>query len=116
MPKTQVHEPIVYVTNDNRSNDFSKAKKYGRLMVVTVGNINVYNPNRSLITFSENLKGFTEQDYFMVSGNALSGLLALAAVFGKVRYVNLLVFDARNEDYLVHRLDLQEVRFLRTDP
>jgi hypothetical protein len=107
--------PRVYVSNHNEQHDYSKALRFGTIMPVTTGPINVFRPQRSLVAMCENLKTFTEEDYILFSGNALSGLLILEAVHNKVRHLNLLVFNAREDDYIHHRLDLDAVRFIPID-
>jgi hypothetical protein len=102
----------VFVSNHNEKHDYSKANRFGTVMPVTTGPINVFRPQRSLVAMCENLKNITEDDYILFSGNALSGLLVLAAVINKVNVLNLLVFNAREDDYIHHRLDLQAIRFI----
>lgn len=107
--------PRVYVTNYNEQHDYSKANRFGIVMPVISGSVNVFRPQRTLIAMCENLKMITEDDYVLFSGNALSGLLILAALMHKVRYLNLLIFNAREDDYILHRLDLEATRFAPLD-
>jgi hypothetical protein len=105
----------VYISNYNDEHDYTKAERFGRVVPVTTGNVNIYRPQRTLVTMCENIKGITEDDYILFSGNALSGLLIAVACMHKVRVLNLLVFNARDSDYIHHRVDLEATRFLPID-
>lgn len=105
----------VYVSNHNEQHDYSKAQRFGTVMPVTTGTVNIFRPQRTLVAMCENLKGITDEDYVLFSGNAVSGLLIVTAVMHKVRILNLLIFNAREDDYILHRLDLGSTRFIPID-
>lgn len=108
----------VYVTN-YAGHDFSAAEQYGELEYVTKGNINIYRTDRDLYNLTEKLEKYDdEKDYLLLSGNILVNAMVLSVLLTKgVKKLNLLVYDAKNLNYIHHTLiidrDKNEVKFER---
>ncbi len=103
----------VYVVN-SAGHDFSKAEKYGELIPVVKGHVNVFRPDRSLFTITEGLADFQEEDYLLLSGNTFGNVIAALFLGNIIKKIKLLVYDAKNNDYLCHVLDLSgEFKFIR---
>ena len=103
----------VYIVN-SAGHDFSKAEKYGELVPVVQGHINVFRPDRSLFTITEGLAGFTEDDYLLLSGNTFGNVIAALFLGRQFATIKLLVYDAKNNDYLCHVLGMTgEFKFIR---
>jgi hypothetical protein len=95
----------VYIVN-SAGHDFSKAEKYGELIPVVKGHMNVFRPDRGLFTIDEGLKSFTKDDYLLLSGNTFGNVIAALCVAGRFSKIKMLVYDAKNNDYLCHVLDM----------
>lgn len=106
--------PKVFIVNQ-AGHDFDKAKKFGELVYVTTGNINVFRPDRTFFSIKESLSKFTKDDYLLLSGNTFGNVLAALAAVENINKINLLVYDAKNLDYLHHVLDLERLIFVRTN-
>ena len=58
----------VFVTNLGY-HDFSKALRYGDVIGVTIGTLNLTDIEALTATISEKLKGMTHEDYLLITGN-----------------------------------------------
>lgn len=105
--------PRVYIVNQ-AGHDFSEAQKFGDLVSITEGNINVFRPDRSLFTIKASLSTFAENDYLLLSGNTFGNALAAIQVASQVDMLNVLVYDAKNQKYLHHKLDIKRMLFKRS--
>lgn len=111
--------PKIYIVN-KAGHDFSSAEKFGELVPVTTGNINVFRPDRDLFRLQQVLKDFRpDEDYLLLSGNVFANAMAVAFIlfdndYDKIRF---LVYDAKNNTYLEHVLfynfSKKEAVFLR---
>ena len=104
----------VYVVN-SAGHDFSKAERYGELVPVVKGHVNVFRPDRSLFTITEGLLDFNADDYLLLSGNTFGNVVAALFLGRRLPKIKLLVYDAKNNDYLCHVLDMGmgEFKFIR---
>lgn len=108
----------VFIVN-KAGHDFSSAEKYGELVPVTTGNINIARPDRDLFNITQILNNFKEKDdYLLLSGNVMANAMCVAVLaFSQVSPLQLLVYDAKSMEYHNHNLYLdhvkKEVRFLR---
>jgi len=106
---SQTRYSRVYIVN-KAGHDFSSAEKYGELVPVTTGNMNVFRPDRPLFQIQEVLEEFDPAtDYLLLTGNVFANVLAvtsiLAARFSKsLAELRFLVYDAKNQRYLHHTL------------
>ena len=60
----------VFVTNLGY-HDFSKASRYGDVVGVTIGTLNLTDIEALTATISDKLKGMTEKDYLLIVGKPL---------------------------------------------
>lgn len=102
----------VYILN-KAGHDYSNANQYGELIAVVSGNMNVFRPDRSLYAIKEKLENFDpDNDFLLLSGNTFGNALAVMFIMNhlkdKVKRVNLLVYDAKNVEYLHHILDIEK--------
>jgi hypothetical protein len=107
----------VFLVNE-AGHDFSSAQKYGELIAVTTGNINIKRPDRDLFTIKESLAEFCYKDDFLLpSGNILANIMVCGVLFNelKIKSLKLLIYNAKTHDYLEHILSYnnREVKFLR---
>lgn len=101
----------VFILN-KAGHDYSRAQKWGALVPVIVGNMNVFRPDRSLFAIKEKLVDFnSEKDYLLLSGNTFGNVLSVMFIvhcIDNIKRINLLVYDAKNVEYLHHILDLTD--------
>lgn len=108
----------VYIVN-KAGHDFSNAEKYGELVPVTTGNINIARPDRDLFNISQILDNFdSSSDYLLLSGNVLANAMCVAVLaYSQKTPIQLLVYDAKSQEYHNHNLYLDhiknEVKFIR---
>ena len=94
----------VYIVN-NTNHDYSKAEQYGELVDVTKGNVPIFKTSLLKAILEEGLADFTEDDYLLLAGPAILCVMASTVVFSKFETVKFLVFDAKQQDYVVRHLN-----------
>lgn len=94
----------VYVAN-NTNHDYSKAEQYGQLVDVTNGKAPIFKTSLMKSILEDGLADFTEDDYLLVSGPAILCIMASTVLFSKFDTVKFLVFDAKQQDYVVRHLN-----------
>lgn len=94
----------VYIAN-NTNHDYSKAEQYGQLVDVTNGKAPIFKTSLMRTILEEELADFTEDDYLLVSGPAILCIMASTVLFNKFETVKFLVFDAKQQDYVVRHLN-----------
>lgn len=94
----------VYILN-NTIHDYSKAKRYGKLVDVTKGKVPIFKTSTVRAMLEEGLADFTEDDYLLLAGPAILSVMASAILFNKFEIVKFLVFDAKQQDYVVRHLN-----------
>ena len=105
--------PKVFIVNQ-AGHDFAEAEKFGDLVSITEGNINVFRPDRSLFTIKQALAPLAENDYLLLSGNTFGNAMAAIVAAATVKILNILVYDAKNQRYLHHKLDITRLLFKRS--
>lgn len=102
----------VFVINDMNHN-FDRASKFGTLVYVTEGKVPIFKVDAMRNMLKQGLEGFTAADYLLVSGPAF---LCMAATLVAVdmlsaresmtypEHIKTLVFDAKEQDYVVRHL------------
>lgn len=100
-------EAKVYITNDSGL-DFSKAEKFGQLVKLTNGPVDVFRPHMIQREVESNIKQFDRSlDYLLVAGAALPVGFAFAWLcVEEGGTVKLLIFDAKKADYMVRTIEL----------
>ncbi len=94
----------VYVVNDI-NHDYSKAERYGELVYVTRGKIPIFKTCIVRAMLEIGLVKFTKDDYLLISGPAIVNIIAATLLFNKFDTVKFLVFDAKQQDYIVRHLN-----------
>lgn len=99
----------VFVIND-MNHSFEKAGRYGTLAYVTEGKVPIFKTDVARNMLKAGLKEFTADDYLLISGPALLCMMAVLIVrdlIGDVAWeIKTLVFDAKEQDYVVRHLSL----------
>lgn len=94
----------VYILN-NTIHDYSKAKRYGKLVDVTKGKVPIFKTSTVRAMLEEGLADFTEDDYLLLAGPTILSVMASVILFNKFETVKFLVFDAKQQDYVVRHLN-----------
>jgi hypothetical protein len=106
----------VFVVN-NAGHNFSAAEKWGRLVPILEGNINVFRPDRTIFNILQVLKKykFSQNDFVLLSGNSLGNVLATACICAglNVYKFNILLYNARDEEYIPFEFDVSNLRLRR---
>ena len=94
----------VYVVN-NANHDYSKAEQYGELMYVTRGKLPIFKTSTVRAMLEKGLVKFTKDDYLLISGPAIVNIIAATILYNKFDTVKFLVFDAKQQDYVVRHIN-----------
>lgn len=94
----------VWIVNEGAHN-YSKAERYGRLIPITRGNINPFNPGRMMINTQHKLGIATEDDYILLSGLALLNAVVVAMFLSRFGFVNILQYSDKQGDYRLVKID-----------
>ncbi len=94
----------VYVVN-NTNYDYSKAEQYGELVYVTKGKLPIFKTNTVRAMLEKGLVKFTKDDYLLISGPAIVNIMAATILYNKFDTVKFLIFDAKQQDYVVRHLN-----------
>ena len=94
----------VYIVN-SANHDYSKAEQYGELVYVTRGKLPIFKTNTVRAMLEKGLVKFTKDDYLLISGPAIVSVMAATILYNKFDTVKFLVFDAKQQDYVVRHLN-----------
>ena len=94
----------VYIVN-NANHDYSKAEQYGELVYVTRGKLPIFKTSTVRVMLEKGLAEFTKDDYLLISGPAIVSVMAATVLYNKFDTVKFLVFDAKQQDYVVRHLN-----------
>ena len=94
----------VYVVN-NTNHDYSKAEQYGELVYITKGKVPIFKTNTVRAMLEKGLVKFTKDDYLLISGPAIVSVMAATILYNNFDTVKFLVFDAKQQDYVVRHLN-----------
>ncbi len=94
----------VYVVN-NTNHDYSKAEQYGELVYVTKGKLPIFKTNTVRAMLEKGLVKFTKDDYLLISGPVIVNIMAATILYNKFDTVKFLIFDAKQQDYVVRHLN-----------
>lgn len=96
--------PKVFVINDMNHN-FEKAARFGELKYATTGKVPIFKTDVAKRMLSEGLGEFNiNEDYLLVSGPPILCMLASLIVLNGDKPIKTLVFDAKEQDYVVRHL------------
>lgn len=79
--------------------DYKDAERFGRLMPITTGSINSFNPDRLMVTIAHRLRVAAEDDYLVISGSPILNALTVAMWLVKFRRANILQWSHRDTEY-----------------
>jgi len=89
----------VYVINKS-SHDFSSAKKFGKLVYCSEGQMNRFNTNDLIRKFSDVMRNSSENDYILPCSLNVANTIAGAIFASKHRKLNLLLFKPSTGEYV----------------
>ena len=94
---------VVWLVNKG-GHDYSKLEKHGRIIALTTGSINPFNPDRIMVGLAQHLKMAKVDDYLAISGLPIINAIALAMWLTKFGTVNVLQHSVRKDDYVFLRV------------
>ncbi len=103
--------PRVFVTNDPGNLDLEKASRFGTIVRVTVGKVNIYRPTETSDAICEGIPSDfnPDEDLVLLAGSTLAvffvGYWLGDSPFTKLQ---LLLWDARERDYFVRTVDTSD--------
>jgi hypothetical protein len=97
----------VFIINDLNHN-FDKAARFGELHYATTGKVPIFKTDIAKRMLQEGLTGFNvEEDFLLISGPAIMCIMAtLIVIDGSHPHIKTLVFDAKEQDYVVRHLSI----------
>jgi sulfur transfer complex TusBCD TusB component (DsrH family) len=98
MPQRSQTGRRVFVTNVG-SHNYEKAKRFGDLIPITQGRVNVASTDRMMQDIAATLTPMQEKDHILLSGNPVIVALVVAEVMHRYGSVNLIYWDAMYQDY-----------------
>jgi hypothetical protein len=93
----------------NMTHNYSSAEKFGKLVNVTEGKVPIFKTDTMISLLKHGLMTFSDDDYLLISGPALLCIMATTILFNKLGKIKLLVFDAKEQDYIVRHLDKEHM-------
>jgi hypothetical protein len=97
----------IYVIN-RASHDYSGASRYGEIVYLSDGPINLYATNKIYRQMHEKLKNSTPDDYILLTGLTVMSSIACAIFATKHHKLNLLIFKPETHTYVERRLVIRE--------
>lgn len=110
--------PVVWLVNEG-GHPYEKAEKFGRIIPVTVGTINVFNPDRLMVNVSHRLRMAIDSDYVAISGSPVLNGLMMAMWLKRFERMNLLLWSHRDTDYkltTITRSAMEKQALLEAEP
>lgn len=96
----------VFITN-KKSQDFSKAVKFGDLIPITVGTVNIFNVESLQRLIKDNIKNFNPvSDYLLIAGNSIVATFVTLELTRSYpdSTLQILIYDGVNNDYVVRQV------------
>ena len=100
---------VVYVSNMNKSHDYTSAELFGVLRPVTTGNYPVFKTARLIEEIIESLIESSQEDYLLVSGSSIVAALSMTVWLTMHEKVNILLFDRSESMYTVRVLERKDI-------
>ena len=93
----------VYIVN-NSGHDFSNAKRFGELIIMSEGVVDKFNITKMLRLFQKHLKISKSEDYILCSGPSVMNAIACADFASRHGCLNLLLwrFGKDGDDMYSH--------------
>lgn len=98
----------VYVINKS-GHDFSPAEKFGELVYLSEGEVNIFHVQQMYRQFSSVLKDSGPRDFILTTGLTIMSCVATAIMARKHGIVNILLFHAETRTYKVRTLKVDEL-------
>lgn len=96
--QTKARVPVVWLTNEG-GHDYKDAEKYGRVMPITTGSVNPFNPDRLMVMISHRLRVASPDDFVAVSGSPLLVALVITMWLTRFGTCNVLLWSHRDGGY-----------------
>lgn len=91
----------VFITNKG-GHDFSKAERFGDLVFLTSGRVDIYHTDRLVQErIIPGLEGARKTDYLLVSGNPAITAMCLAIWLDRFGEARVLFWDSLYQDYIL---------------
>lgn len=111
-------EKRVFVVNDAGHN-YDSVGKWGKVIAITQGNINIFRPDRSIYNITQFLQNhkYSCKDYLLLSGNSFGNVFTVLSICHKcnVNKLNLLVYNSKRQYYVAHTFDVKTFKFTHTN-
>ena len=101
-------DSVVFITNFS-AHDYGSARQHGNLRPITSGSLNLLKVDRLLTTAIEELKLSTPDDFLLISGPPVMCALCLAIWLTMHVKCNLLIFDAKEREYVVRPISQDQI-------
>lgn len=90
--------PVVWIANEG-GHDYKDAERFGRLMPITTGSVNPFNPDRLMVMVSHRLRVAAKEDFLAISGSPMLNAVALAMWLRRFGMCNVLLWSHRDKEY-----------------
>lgn len=92
---------IVWVTNDGGHHDMSGAEKFGFLVPLTTGKVNIFGMDRLWSEVRQKLAPARRDDYVLTAGHGLLQAVVITEMVIRFGLVRILVFGGNDQTYRV---------------
>lgn len=100
----------VWIVNSS-GHDFDDAKKFSEeLIPLTHGRVNIFNVERLVEEFKGKMSSFGENDWLLLSGNAVLNVIASTIAMELHGKVNLLIYDVIQKEYVPREITSKQVK------
>lgn len=103
---------IVWVVN-NKEHDLSKATRFGEMLPLFNGNVNILAVDNNLKHLRKKLELSGPEDYLLVCGSIPANMLAACVMMWLHGKVNLLMFDQRDKEYKVRIFEMDDLEIIQ---
>jgi len=97
----------VFIINRG-GHDYSPAEKFGELVSLSTGSVDIFKLGRLFLQFNKTLKDYTDEDYLLPCSLGALNILAGWIVGRKGKKLNLLLYN-RDRYYVERNLNYAEV-------
>lgn len=88
----------IYVVN-YKEQDLREAEKYGELVYLTEGVVNIFNMDSIMFRLSRGLRNMTPDDMILLSGSPILNAIACMIASKKHGHVDVLIYDKKGLKY-----------------
>ncbi len=90
----------VYVANFQADRDFTQAEKFGEVVFITQGYLDLKKLDKFRLAFEEFLERADASDYIILTGPSVIKALVIVIWYAKFGYVNILSWNKRENIYI----------------